>query len=164
MLFIQAMCTERGKELYNTVVYGLEGVHWEFVDEANDEIRTFEYDGSQGTSSESYCAHKWLVGNSFNAYVNQGGSREWNDACLKVNENAVVSKLVGITFDYSSIQSKIDQINAIYSEYNDALFYGSKGKDWEAYYDEFVEKLKIAGVDEVTAELQRQVDAFLASK
>lgn len=164
MLFLQAMNSERGIELYNTVVYGLEGVHWEFVDKENGEIRTFEYDTSQGTSSESYCNHKWLMGNSFNAYINQGGSKEWNEACMKANENAVASKLVGISFDFTSVQSKIDQINAIYGEYKDALIYGSKGKDWEVYYDEFAEKIKIAGVDEVIEELQKQVDAFLADQ
>ena len=43
------MNTERGKEIYNTVVYGIEGTHWEF-NEDGETITTFGYDSSQGGS------------------------------------------------------------------------------------------------------------------
>ncbi len=45
-----------------------------------------------------------------------------------------------------------------------ALTRGVMGEDgWRAYFDEYMEKLKAAGLDEVKAEYQRQLDEWLAA-
>lgn len=161
---LECMSIERGKELYNTVVYGLEGTHWEFTDKDQGIIKTLDYDGSQTDSSAPYGQMKWLMGNTFNAYINQSYTKAYNEAALKLNDETVTSPITGITFDLSSVQSKIDQINAVWGEYKDALIYGSKGDKWEAYYNEFKTKVEKAGVTDVLAEMQKQVDTYLAGK
>ena len=72
----------------------------------------------------------------------------------------VQSKLLGLEFDTTSISNELGQVADTCSSCNDRLMGGSI-KDWEKNYKEGLEKLKIAGVDKVVNELQRQVDEFL---
>lgn len=162
---IECMNIERGKEIYNTVVYGIEGTHWEFVDKEANTINTFGYDGPQRGSDYLYSAHKWTMGNTFNAYLNQGCSEETTEIAKEINESptTIHSALAGISYDVTGISTQLEQITAIYTEYQQTLLNGSKGQDgWRAYYDEYVEKLQKAGLEEVLTEIQKQVDAFLA--
>ncbi|MBO5959268.1 MAG: hypothetical protein J6Q65_04010, partial [Lentisphaeria bacterium] len=46
--------SEIGKKIYNTMVFGIEGKHYNFVDKENDRIETVEYASSQGGVDTSY--------------------------------------------------------------------------------------------------------------
>ncbi len=167
--FLEAITcgSEMGKKIYNTLVFGLEGKHYEFVDEANDRIRTFEYDGSQGGIDTSYAAKKWVIGNSFYAYKNQAVTDDQYPVAKELNESpeTLTSSLVGFVPDTSSITTLLEQITAVEKEYEYSLPLGVMGVDgWEACYDEYMNKLKVAGLDEVKAELQKQLDEYLANK
>ena len=48
------------------------------------------------------------------------------------------------------------------TEYSKPLMYGVMGSGWESTYSDFIDKMKNAGVEKAAAELQSQVDAFLA--
>ena len=159
--------SEIGKKIYNTLVFGIEGKHYEFVDKENDRIKTFEYDGSQGGVDTSYAGKKWVLGNSFYAYKNQAVTDDQYPVAKELNESpdTLTSSLVGFVPDTSSITTQLEQITAIEKEYEYTLPLGVLGVDgWEACYEEYMNKLKAAGMDEVKAELQKQLDAFLASK
>lgn len=160
LLFLQAINTEKGKEIYNTLVYGLEGVHYEKIDD--DHIKTLEYDGTQGSADTSYAAWKWVVGNTKHAYLNQGCSD--NDAAITadINENPAnpSSELMGFILDLEPVSTQVAQCAAVVTEYRDALVWGAKGADWEAYYDEFIEKLNLAGAQDIIDEVQSQIDAW----
>jgi putative aldouronate transport system substrate-binding protein len=161
--FLQLINTEAGEEIYNTIVYGLEGVEYEKIDDTH--IKTLEYDGPQA-SDNSYSAHKWIMGNTFHAWLNQACSDQDNEIAMQINEatDNVVSPTMGFRFDNSAVTTELDQINAVVAEYFDTLRLGAKGADWEGYYNEFVEKMNAAGVEKVQNEIQTQFDAFLASK
>lgn len=164
LLFLQAINTEKGKEIYNTLVYGLEGTHYEKIDE--NHIKTKEYDGTQGGADTSYAAWKWVIGNTKYAYLNQACSD--NDAAIveDINENPEnpSSKLMGFILDLEPVSTQVAQCSAVVTEYRDTLTWGAKGADWEAYYNEFLEKLELAGSQEIIDEVQAQVDAFLSGK
>ncbi|MBQ8816752.1 MAG: hypothetical protein IJZ84_05690, partial [Lachnospiraceae bacterium] len=57
----------------------------------------------------------------------------------------------------------IEQINAVKDEYRNMFDKGVYGADFEAKYAEFVAKLEKAGVNEVIADYQAQLDAWLAA-
>lgn len=159
--------TEVGKEIYNTVVFGLEGEH--YVKDANDpdRIETLEYSGSQGSESTTYAAMKWIIGNSFYAYKNQAVldgqfelAKEMNEA-----ETTVSSSLIGFAPSTANISTQISQVAAVYGEYVKTLTSGVMGVNgWEATYNEFMQKLQDAGVQDVIDEYQRQLDEWLANK
>lgn len=162
MAFINAMTQEEGKELYNLVVYGIEGVHYNKIDDTH--IETLEYSGTQGGVDTSYAGIKWILGNTFNAYLNQACTDDEIEESLKLNESTdnIRSDLIGCTFKTDAVQTEIEQTTAVATEYSKPLMYGVMGSSgWEATYNDFIDKLKNAGVDAVTAELQSQVDAFL---
>lgn len=165
MRLLELMNTEEGAALYNMVVYGLEGVHYEKIDETH--IKTLEYDGSQGGADTSYAAMKWIMGNTFHAYLNQGCADGENEIALEINESKdnAVSPLMGFRVDIKPVENEISQMTAVMKEFNATVSGGVMGTaGWQAKYDEFVNKLEAAGMSKVLAEIQRQVDAFLAGK
>lgn len=161
---LELMNTEEGKDLYNMIVYGLEDVHYTKIDDEN--ITTLDYDGSQAGTDAPYGAMKWIMGNTFHAYLNQGCTVGENEISLAINENPdnVISDLIGFVLDTSKIETQLEQIQAVVTEYESTLRAGAKGADWENYYNEYIEKVEKAGLEEVLTEIQAQVDAFSASK
>ncbi len=166
--FLEAITTgtELGKEIYNTLVFGIEGKH--YTKDANDpdRITTLEYDGSQGGGDTSYAGLKWIIGNTFNAYKNQAVLDGQYEKYKELNESkdTVSSSLIGFTVDKTNVSVEIDQINAIVAELSGEILIGSAGEaGFDAYYDEFIDKLNKAGLEKVKAEYQSQLDAWLAA-
>lgn len=153
------MYTEKGKDLYRMLVYGLEGEHYKKI--TDDRIEPIGYVGS-ATSDSPYGLAKWSIGNTANAFELNTEPEGWNDYVFNDwNVNAVKSDIMGISFDLSSIESELAQCNAINSEYVDQLVSGAL-EDFDKTYNEAMEKLEIAGCEKVKAELQRQIDEYIA--
>lgn len=159
--FITLMNTEKGKDLYNLMTWGVEGEHYDVVD--GDIIKPKDY-LSQADSSSKYGQYCWAVGNTKFSLVPQPnaaleGSKidEFNTA-----DNVMRSTLTGFVPDTSSLTTEIAQINTVFEEYK-ALNLGTYD-DVEATYNEYMEKVKQAGLDKVKAELQKQVDEFFKNK
>lgn len=150
MMIIELLMTEKGKEFYNTFVWGIEGTHWEWEDEANERIKTLEFDGSQGGSTSTYHAWKWNVGNTFNAWKNQAVTDDYNNMILSMHNSSdtVSSDCIGITWDLSSVSDQISQCNAVDKEYS-AENLIMAGNDFEKVYNEYMEKLETAGVQDI---------------
>lgn len=165
MLFLQLINTEAGQEIYNTIVWGLEGKHWEWEDQSINRIKTLEFDGSQGGSDTTYCGFKWIIGNTKYQWLNQAVSDHEIDEMVEINENPdnIVSLISGFKVDLTPVETEISQMQAVMTEYRDALIYGSYGANWEDYYNECVAKLEAAGWADVEKEIQNQLDAHLAT-
>ena len=162
---LELMNTDEGIPLYNMIVYGLEGVHYEKIDDTH--IKTLEYDGSQGGVDASYAAMKWIMGNTFHAYLNQACNDQDNEIALEINESDsnAKSSIMGFRVDTTSVQTQIEQVNAVNAEYCETVRHGVMGESgWEAMYNEYVSKMENAGLNEVLNEIQRQVDEFLQNK
>ena len=109
----------------------------------------FGHDGPQGGSDYLYSAHKWIMGNTKNAYLNQACTPYTRAVIDEINNggSTTFSALTGIMFDTENISSEISQTSALYGEYRDALCRGIKGQDgWKAYYDEYAGMLMDAAV------------------
>lgn len=152
-------------EFYNTLVYGLENIH--YTKNEDGTITTLEYDGSQGNAECSYTCWKHAVGNTFNAWINQSGSEEVRDYILEeINsgKKLVYSPVLGCSFKTAGVENQLSQIQSVKSEYRNTLIQGIKGKDWENYYNEYMSRLKTAGIENVLEELNRQAEEFLQNK
>ncbi len=157
---INLMNCEQGKDLYNLLVWGLEGVHYNKIGE--DRIETIGYTG-QGNSNSPYGLWKWVVGNSKLAPTTQAEEEDYKEFVfdeLNEGENTIVSKILGFKADLTNYQSNTSQINTVVKEYG-SLGHGAV-TNHEKVYQEYMDKLEICGIEEVKAELQKQVDAFLA--
>ena len=159
MRLIELLNTEEGQKLYNMVVYGLEGEHWEWVDDTH--IKTLEYSGTQGGSDTTYAAMKWIIGNTFYAYLNQGCIDGENEIALKIGEEGTPSNLAGFIPVTKDLVDYNTQVNAVTTEYASTLESGVMGADWEDTYNAFVEKMKNAGDSKIVESLQNQMNTFL---
>lgn len=156
---IELLNTEKGKELYNLLVYGLEGEHYKKV--SDNRIETIGYVG-QGTADSKYGIFKWATGNVMNAYLTQA---DVADNLYKhyeaVHEDAIKSPLLAFHPDTTPVKNEYTQVNAVIAEFEKVLMSGALGDKWSSQYDDFLNKLKTAGVDKLTAEIQNQLDAYL---
>lgn len=152
-------------ELYNMLVYGLEGTHWEWVDKETNQIKTLQYDGSQASGEAPYGMLKWCVGNTFNAYLNQACTLTENTSALYLNENGVPAPWAGVKIDTTPIATQRSNCAAVWTEWNTRLSFGQDGVDgFEAAFAEFISQMKAAGVEDIIEEMQNQIDDYIASK
>lgn len=163
MQLIELMNTEKGKDLYNLMVYGIEGKHYNKINDK--EIQPIGYT-SQPTADSPYGQYNWAIGNIFNGYEIYMENKPLtlqSDFISQVNADAAPSKLKGFTLDTDPIKTELAQVNAVIGEYKTTLNSGA-APDADALYKDFVNKLIKAGDDVVTKEIQRQIDEWRASK
>ncbi len=160
---LELLNTEKGKDLYNLMVYGIEGKHYKKIND--HEIEPIGYT-SQPTADSPYGQYNWAIGNIFNGYeiyMKDKPLTLQSDFIKKVNAAAAPSKLKGFTLNTDPIKTELAQVNAVVGEYKTTLSSGA-APDAEALYKDFVDKLVKAGDDKIVKEIQRQIDEWRASK
>ncbi len=75
---------------------------------------------------------------------------------------AKTSKFLGYSFDTSSVATEVTSVIAVIGQYGPALSCGTV--DPETTVPEFIEALEAAGINEIIAENQRQLDEWLAQQ
>lgn len=78
-----------------------------------------------------------------------------NDTCMK-------SPALGFSFDSSNVSDEISACLSVLDQYVNALMLNIA--DTDALYEKFIAALKDAGIDDVIAEKQAQLDAWKAAK
>ncbi len=147
--------TKKGAELYNLLVYGIEGNHYDVLE--NGKIETKGY-VSQATSDNDYGLYKWVVGNTFNSHLTTTDIDNYYEVIEKIDSEAVIPSAAGFVFDSDPVKIEIAQCNAVITEYAD-LSTGAVSNH-KAKVAERSEKLKKAGIDKIVEELQRQLDEW----
>ncbi len=154
--FIEVINTLEGKDAYNLLALGIEGTHYKKLDEETIETTYI----AQAGSTAPYGLWVWNTGNTKYAYklISENVDRSLIDV-INTSESAKVSPLTGFVPDTSSIETELAQINAVFEEFKDL----NKGNlaDVDKSYNEYIQKVKKAGMEKVKAELQKQVDEFL---
>ncbi|MDE7044530.1 MAG: ABC transporter substrate-binding protein [Acetatifactor sp.] len=141
------------KEIYNKLLYGLEGTHYNVVSENHVEIVE--------DSAYNLSTYGWKLGNQFNAWYMPGQEDGLWEATDRLNKEAAVSPLRGFTFDQSNVQAELAQLSAVNKEYYNGQFTAA---DIDKYIAEFKEKLEQAGMSAVMEEVQRQIDEWKAAQ
>lgn len=158
--FMELMNTDKGKDLYRLLVFGIEGKHYKKI--SDDRAETIGYVGQAG-STAPYGMLKWIIGNTRLAFETQTEFEGWNDYVFhEINEEGVKSKLMGFTPDIDPIKAKYSQVLTVKGEY--ASLGSGAIENYEQTYKEYMNKLEIAGNREIIDELQKQIDEFLKNK
>lgn len=137
----------------NTVAFGIEGTHFEKTGDTT--IKKLEGDGQYGVPAYSQ-------GTFFTMYtIDPNPANQW-DLVKEQNEEAVGSPLLGFIFDPTNVEGEIGALNNVNSKYFGTLMTGAADVDTtlEAMYAE----QEANGINEVLAEVQKQIDAWLAEK
>lgn len=143
--FLELLNTD--KEFYNLLVYGVEGKHYTKIDDNHIELST----------DNPYAQPAWATGNTFNGYLLPGAQDDMHEATKAINDSAKRSPILGFTPDQEPIKLETANCKAVLSEYT-ALALGIL--DTEESYKEFIDKLKVAGVDKLIDNLNEQLAAW----
>ncbi len=142
------------KELFNIICWGVEGTH--YTKDENGRVTEIENSGYTGIG-----ANAWKYGNQFNAYLTPKQQDGVWEATEEMNNNAITSPMLGFVPDTDGISTELANISNVQSEYQ-ARMWGTQ--DPATWYDEYLKKLDEAGIEKVLNEMQKQYDAFLATK
>lgn len=137
------------KELFNTLAHGIEGKHYNKLDDVTVEAII---DGGYSPNAD------WLYGNQFSGYYRKGQQPGIWEETIELNNSAAPSPLIGFNFDPTPVKSELAQTATVTDQYIPMLETGSV--DPEKYLPEFIDKLKRAGSDKIVAEIQKQIDAW----
>lgn len=150
------------KDVYRLLSHGIEGMHWEWVDQELDVIGPPEgkTDDELGWSPGT----DWMFGNQFNAAYRDTETAELNawEETRRLNASAVPHILLGFTFDRKPVENEIAQYNAVFAEYCAPVLNG--WVEFEGNYETCVDIVKEAGIETIMEEAQSQIDAWMESK
>lgn len=148
MMFLELVNTD--KELYNTLVYGIEGKHYT---KTTGNFIKINQDAGYFTNTD------WIFGSIINEYLPEGSPADKLEQTAKVNAEAEVSPYTGFVFNTDPVKTESANVKAVNDEYYAALATGTL--DPEKYLPIYEDKLKKAGADAIQAERQKQLDEWL---
>ena len=146
-------------EVSNLFVNGLEGKHWVYTDDTHTFITTPE--GMDSTASGYSCVD-WSWPNPRITPVWEGGDADLWDQYQTFTEGAVASPALGFQWDSTPVMNQVTACNNVVSKYDTALRWGVL--DPAESLPEFIEALKSAGIDDIVAEKQAQLDQWLENR
>ena len=139
----------------NLIMYGIEGKHYQRLSADSDIITYAEgpdasrYDGLSG----------WAYCNQYIAYIWEGYDPDIWEQTEEMNRTAVQSPALGFRFDSSPVSDQLYRCNKVSEQYLTIL--GQGLADPDEYLPVLQKELQEAGIDEIIAEKQRQLDLYL---
>ncbi len=156
MKFLNLVYTN--EDIMNTLTWGLEGRDWVKTD---DGYATYP----DGVTAENVTYHEgdFLYGNQFIVTPWEGATttREEQKAATDAAER---SKYFGFQIDNTGLENTLTACYNVEQQYIATIESGIKGADWEKTYTEFQDALKQAGIDDLIAAYQKQLDDWLAQQ
>ncbi len=146
-------------QIVNLVIYGIEG-----RDYVKNSDGTVSYPEGQEASTVPYTAQLscGTLGNFFLMYPMAGtdpASLTWE---LEQNKSAKTSAAMGFTFDNSSVKTEYTAVTNVIEQYLPGLLCGSVDPATEI--PTFLQRLQEAGLPEIIAAKQAQLDTWAATK
>lgn len=138
---------------YNTLVWGLEGQHYTKVSE---NIFNPNPNGGYFTNVP------WVYGNTFIGYIRAEQNPETNKLVAEANRSARKATIMGFNIDMGPIKNLVASVSAVQTQYEKPVLTGYQDPDVEL--PKYIAALKKAGVDELIAAVQAQLDAWKKTK
>ena len=104
----------------------------------------------------------FLFGSQYLAKVWETDRADLRAVVKELNKNVAVAPLMGFSVNTVPISDEIGQLRNVMDQYRPGLVAGSS--DPAVALPEFLAKLEAAGIGTVIAEVQSQVDAFVANR
>ncbi len=146
-------------ECYNLFNYGIEGRQYVLTPEGY-----FDRPAGYTDDKDGITTNYWWGRNDDLEIRNVTCAWDKFDEISKVYENYAIDYPYGqIVWDVDNIQTQLENISDVWANYMARICYG-KMDNPEAYVAEFRAALKKAGIEDIMTELQKQLDAFNASK
>ncbi len=150
-------------ELYNLWQYGIEGEHYVVLDDGT----AYFPEGVDGGTAVYHQNTGWFMGNQFQSYVWNDGSKtaDYWDKLQAHNNWAEYTAGFGFMWDSTEYATQITALNNALETYRAFLSTGTvKPDEVEATIAQLNDALYAAGLEEVIAAKQAQLDAWLATQ
>lgn len=145
----------------SALIYGLEGVSYEW----NEGHTSIQYPAGLSLDTVPYTALYTCgaFGNQFLLYGFDGNtSEEDKQFMLELIQNAWYPPLFGFMPSSDNVSTQVAAVSNVSSQYLNALTYGDV--DPAEFLPQFLTALEGAGINDILADYQAQVDAWLATK
>lgn len=161
MMVLNELMTD--KEVYDLTSLGIEGVHWE----AGENNTYKALPDAEKFPANGTCNWGWInmdimrteyVENADAVYEKKIQTiEEWDQAAAEPHP------FVAFSFHNENVKTEVTNVTGIVSKYCDPIYAGLVD-DPEKAVEELREKLEVAGIQKLYDEIQKQADAFMASK
>lgn len=142
------------QENYLFLLYGVEGQDWK-LDENGRLVTISETAGGEGYFYE------WMFRNANYQVFRDNVSDEFIETYKNWDNEAVPSKMLGFAFNNAGLEAVETACNEAFNKLNPIL-YGYV--DFDTEYPAAIKALKDAGIDQYVAEINRQLEEFMAKK
>ncbi len=156
MKFLNLLYTSQ--EMENTLTWGIEGRDWVL----NDEGYATYPDGVTAENVQYHTAD-FLYGNQF-LITQWEGSSVTREEQKQATADCPLSKYFGFQIDNTGLENTLTACYNVEQQYIATLMSGSAGDNWEATLTDFQNALKAAGIDDLIAAYQEQLDNWLAQQ
>jgi putative aldouronate transport system substrate-binding protein len=147
-------------ELVNTdsyvrdlLYYGVEGDNWDYTDDTKEWVHK---------NNANWLMAGYTQGSFFTVTPTDDFDFNQFDEVKELNENAEPSVLLGFTLDITNFKDELSNCVSIFERYRGELLSGTHPT--EEVVPQIMEELRAAGFDDIVAQCQEQVDAFMATK
>lgn len=157
--FIAALYSD--PQVMNFWQYGIEGTNYQVLDDGT----AYFVEGEDAANYKYHQNSGWFMGNQFNSYVWNDGSKtaDYWDTLSHHNDWADYSPAYGFMWDSSDYQTQLTALQNALNTYRPALETGSVGVDGvDATLQQLNDALYAAGLQTVMDAKQEQLDAWLA--
>lgn len=156
--FLNMLYTD--KEILNLVIFGIEGTDYVITDDTGV-VNAINWPEGQTYETVPYTAFLscGILGNQFIMHAMKG-STEVSDVefMAKKMDQATYSPLFGFSFKTESVENQISACTNVINQYSGGLYCGELNPD--EFLPKFRADLKAAGIDDIIAEVQSQVEAW----
>lgn len=138
------------QENYNFAIYGVEGKDFNVVDGRIERISNNDF------------FYEWMFRNQNYQMFTPEVDESYIEEYKSWDDDAVVSESLGFKFNNENVKQIETNLKEVTGKQLAAVRSGFV--DFETEYPKAIQELKAAGIDEYIAEVQRQMDEFLAQK
>lgn len=164
MQFLNMMYQDR--ELSDNVAAllsnGIEGVSYQVVETLDDGRVIVDYPEGVNATNVPYTGTVPVYGDALRTPKKVPVDAEMFDRIIDYNNTVKYSKAFGYSFDSSAYASQISNIKNVIQTYNTQLTWGTV--DVDTVLPQFLSELEAAGINEVIAANQEQLNAWLAEQ
>ncbi len=152
MMLINLLNSTKGQEIFRLLAYGIEGEHYTTNEDGT--VTFTNATGREGADS-TYGLSDWAIGTNLNK---MGKDLETIQKQVALAETAVENPLSGFTFDKSAVQDQFDNCTSFVGNNLFAMVMD----DWQARREQRDKDFADCGIEDVMAELQRQINEYVA--
>ena len=148
----------KSPELTNLLKYGIEGVSYEVVD-SNEDGTLIQFPEGENAMTVPYWQVFGVYGNRLSWYIQEPNAITLNKELKEFSDGITKkSSVLGYIFNIGNVSAKYSAVDAVVQQYVSIISSGSI--DPEQELPEFLSALETAGIDDVIAENQKQLDEW----